>query len=247
MLIDSHCHLHAKEWFSPSKAEAALKYARVAGVEKIICIGTDHKDSLAARDFAMAHQNVYWTYGIHPENADRTMEDVFEQDHGDLRGGGAIAVGEIGLDYHYAGCNRTAQIKLLERMLQLALDQELPVSLHIREAFDDAYAVLDNFSGITGVVHSFTGSKKNLRQALERGFMIGINGLVTYTTPPLPPLENIVLETDAPFLTPVPFRGTINEPAYIREIAVYLAAKMGVAIEVIEERTTQNARRIFQI
>lgn len=158
-----------------------------------------------------------------------------------------VAIGEIGLDYHYDSYDRAAQIRLFEQMLQLALDLNLPVSLHIREAFEDAFAVLDNFPKTRGVVHSFTGSKKALRQALERNFYVGVNGICTYTTNPLPPLEKMVLETDAPFLTPSPFRGTINKPGYVKTIATYLAEKMGVIEENIVEQTTQNARNIFQI
>lgn len=157
-----------------------------------------------------------------------------------------VAIGEIGLDYHYDGYDRTAQIHLFEQMLQLAQDLSLPVSLHIREAFDDAWPILDNFPYLTGVVHSFTGGKKDLKKALARELYIGVNGLATYTTPPLPPLEKMLLETDAPFLTPVPFRGTINKPGYVREIATYLSEKLGVAEVNIAEQTTNNAKQLFQ-
>lgn len=245
MLADTHCHLHDLEWFTPEQQAEFLRKAHQRGVDKIICIGTNPDDSQHARDFALQHENVYWTYGIHPEFAkgDAPLPRV------DLRAPSAklVAIGEIGLDYHYEGYDRVAQIKLFEQMLQLALDLDLPVSLHLREAFADAWGILDNFPTIRGVVHSFTGSKRDLKQALERGFYIGVNGLATYTTPALPPLENMVLETDAPFLTPIPFRGTINQPGYVREIAQYLAGKLGVATIAIEERTTKNAGEIFQI
>lgn len=192
-----------------------MQKAHASGVEKIICIGTDPEDSKNARDFATSHKNVYWTYGIHPEFAENYAEDKALQH--------PVAIGEIGLDYHYSGYNRAAQIKLFEQMLQLARDHNLPVSLHIREAFADAFSVLDNFPEIRGVVHSFTGNKRELKQALDRGFYIGVNGLVTYTTPPIPPLNCILLETDAPFLTPVPFRGTINTPEYVKYVAACLS------------------------
>jgi len=284
MLIDTHCHLHDTVWFTPDQQADFLQSAHAAGVAKIICIGTNHQDSLQARDFATKHENVYWTYGIHPEFApsenlvfDRegkyrpffeTVRSVTsEEEAARTRNDGLrerrvekkddsytsrlnampVAIGEIGLDYHYDAPDRSAQIKLFERMLQLAQDQNLPVSLHIREAFTDAFAVLDNFPRVTGVVHSFTGSKRDLKQALARGFYIGVNGLVTYTTPPLPPLERILLETDAPFLTPVPFRGTINEPRYVKQIATYLATKLGVTESAIAEQTTNNARQVFPI
>ncbi len=315
MLIDTHCHLHDPEWFTSEQSELFLQEARENGVQKVICIGTNPQDSEVARDYANAHDDVYWTYGIHPEFCRSPREenvDIFfrgdaqniersefasqpemlvmpelssfrespeikvtdvcrerlkersadreeREPRKDGRSTGSlkanvsnlnsrlVAIGEIGLDYHYDGYDRTAQIRLFEQMLQLALDLKLPVSLHIREAFTDAFAVIDNFSGIYGVVHSFTGSKKDLRQALERGFYIGVNGLCTYTTNPLPPLEKMLLETDAPFLTPIPFRGTINKPGYVKTIATYLAEKLGVAEANIVEQTTQNARNIFQV
>lgn len=282
MLVDTHCHLHDHEWFSPEQQSEFLASAKEQGVAKIICIGTNPEDSAHARDFALAHDNVYWTYGIHPEFANRPdpgliipsifspeeLSQVTTESVGcvtpatagwhDIRSDGGknawnhqpdklVAIGEVGLDYHYDGYDRSAQIRLFEQMLQLSRDLDLPVSLHLREAFADAFAVLDNFPQVRGVVHSFTGSKRDLRQALERGFYIGVNGLATYTTPPLPPLERIVLETDAPFLTPVPFRGKINQPGYVALVATYLATKLGVAKEEIEEQTTKNARSIFKI
>ena len=246
MLIDTHCHLHDQEFFTPEQAEAILKEAAERNVREIIVIGTDPDDSAAASKFASAHDNVYWTYGIHPEHASDWRQDESDellQDYAEL----LVAIGEIGLDYHYDGYDRGAQIKLFERMLQLALDLHLPVSLHIREAFADAWPVLDNFPGTTGVVHSFTGSKQELKRALDRGFYIGVNGLATYPTPPFPPLEKMLLETDAPFLTPVPFRGTINKPGYVSNIATYLAGKLGVAEEILVEQTTKNARQLFNL
>lgn len=241
MLIDTHCHLHDREFFSEEQAEEMIKRAHENGVMKIICIGTSHEDSLAARDFASQHDDVYWTYGIHPENAGRVLA---KQDFSDAR---PIAIGEVGLDYHYEGYNREAQIKLFEQMLQLASDNDLPLSFHVREAFDDFLPVVANFPKVRGVVHSFSDNKKNLKRILnETEFYIGVNGMATYSTLPTPPLERILLETDAPFLTPVPFRGIINECAYIRNIAEWLAAKLGDSFENIEKETTKNASKLFR-
>lgn len=244
-LVDSHCHLHDQEWFTPEQAEDFLCKAAENNVRQVIVIGTDPEDSLNASNFAATHPNVFWTYGIHPEFASKVTGDIrLPQDFHDKL---PVAIGEIGLDYHYEGHDRHQQIQLFEQMLQLAQDHNLPVSLHIREAFADAWPVLDNFPELRGVVHSFTGSKRELREALSRNFYIGVNGLATYSTLPLPPLEKMVLETDAPFLTPVPFRGTINSPAYIRNIADYLSKKLGVAEVNLVEQTTKNARQLFQL
>ncbi len=276
MLIDTHCHLHDPELFTPDEQRDFLRQAHANTVEKIICIGTNHEDSCKARDFASQHDDVYWTYGIHPEfassradfgdifasvsklfatNGERAKQEVpittgndaagFEQ--GKKFRQDPVAIGEIGLDYHYESYSRVDQIKLFEQMLQLALDYNLPVSLHIREAFEDAFAVLDNFPQIRGVVHSFTGSKRHLKQALERNFYIGVNGLCTYTTNPLPPLDRMILETDAPFLTPAPHRQEKNGPQYVKIIAEYLAETLQLPIERIAKTTTQNAEALFSL
>ncbi len=245
-LVDSHCHLHDQEFFPSAQAEQFLQEAHAANVQQIIVIGTDPVDSQHACEFAAQHDNVYWTYGIHPEHASQFCS-IPHVTPTEIPKANLVAIGEIGLDYHYSGYDRAQQIQLFEQMLQLATDLGLPVSLHIREAFADAWPVLDNFPGLRGVVHSFTGSKRELKQALARDFYIGANGLATYTTPALPPLEKMLLETDAPFLTPVPFRGTINKPGYVREIATYLSEKLGVAEVKIAEQTTNNAKQLFHL
>ena len=267
MLIDTHCHLHDREFFEADEAEKMIARANKAGVEKIICIGTSHEDSLAARDFANDHNNIYWTYGIHPQEARGQLEACFEGDFGGCcRDGGRepredgrerpdprevmpqlpIAIGEVGLDYHYDGYDREAQIKLFEEMLQLATDNDLPVSFHVREAFPDFFGVVANFPKVRGVVHSFTDSKKTLKRILnETEFFVGVNGLATYSTLPLPPIERILLETDAPFLAPVPHRGGTNEPAYITDIAEWLASKLDISATEVAQITTDNASRLF--
>ena len=241
MLIDSHCHLHDREFFTEKQANEMLDRAHRANVEKIVCIGTNHEDSLNAMEFANSHDNVYWTYGIHPESAEANKTSFSLPQL-------PIAIGEVGLDYHYEGYDREAQIQLFEEMCQLAIDNDLPVSFHVREAFDDFFPVIDNFPKIRGVVHSFTDNKKVLKRILnETEFYVGVNGLATYSTLPTPPIERILLETDAPFLTPKQFRGIINEPAYVREIAMWLSEKLGLDFKIIEKETTKNARRLFGI
>ena len=276
MLIDSHCHLHDREFFTAEQAEEMIKRAEDKGVEKIVCIGTSHEDSLAARDFANSHDNVYWTYGIHPEHAtslsqQRGAQSTVAQDLTTAACGGLplgtrttrrvnrpagqaserdklLAIGEVGLDYHYEGYDRDAQIKLFEEMLQMAIDNDLPVSFHVREAFSDFFAVVGNFPKIRGVVHSFTDSKKVLKRILnETDFYVGVNGLATYSTLPTPPLERVLLETDAPFLAPIPHRGETNEPAYIAEIAKWLAKKLDTSVEEVAKTTTDNVFDLFRL
>ena len=293
MLIDTHCHVHDREFFSEEQAREMLARAGANRVRKIVCIGTSYEDSMVACQFASEHPGVYWTYGIHPESARKGAGLNFsssgleflstsyagaprepslrDEPLGPVRNirvknsnhfmiqkemiqspswdsaNAPIGIGEVGLDYHYEGYDREAQIRLFEEMLQLASDNDLPVSFHVREAFSDFFPVVANFPGVRGVVHSFTDSKKVLRRILEETeFYVGVNGLATYSTLPLPPLERILLETDAPFLTPIPFRGIINEPGYVRCVAEWLGAKLALDWETIEHETTKNAEKLFR-
>ncbi len=248
MLIDSHCHLHDREFFTEEQAEEMLIRAKENSVEKTICIGTGIEDSKAAQVFAAQRKNVFWTFGIHPEGATSAydydkMNQYINENHSKL-----AAIGEVGLDYHYEPETREQQLKLFETMLELATKNNLPLSFHIREAFDDFFAVLQNFPTARGVVHSFSDSKKNLRKILEQtNFYVGVNGLATYSTLPTPPLDRILLETDAPFLAPVPHRGETNEPAYIKNIAEWLSSRLDTNFDSVASITTKNAENLFQI
>lgn len=257
ILVDSHCHLHDSECF-PGEAEEYLSHAVAADVRQIVVIGTSCEDSLVAQKFAASHPGVFWTYGVHPSELEKEYQEPnFEAiGHNEK----PIAIGEVGLDYHYGpedygGMHmsfdemRSAQFKLLEKMIDLGLRNNLPFCFHVREAFDDFFGILDNFSGaeIRGVIHSFTDNKKNLKKCLERGFYIGVNGMATYSTLPKPPLDRVLLETDAPYLAPLPHRGERNEPAYIRNIAEWVAENYNVSLEEVAEATSNNFRSVYHI
>ena len=251
-LVDSHCHLHDPEFFPSNVAEKMLENAFASKVRQIICIGTSISDSKNACTFAKTHKNVFWTFGIHPEEASSIYDkDDITVDYETIK---PIAIGEVGLDYHYENYNKKAQIVLLEQMLDIATRMNLPVCLHVRDAFPDIFGILDNFPNLKGVFHSFSDSESNLKEVLRRDFYIGINGLATFANLSCYknlkkniPLEKILLETDAPFLTPVPKRGIINEPAYVKFVASWLSEKLGKNIEEIERRTTENVRNLFNL
>ena len=148
-----------------------VKGANEAGIKQIICIGTDHSDSLVAKDFAKKHKNVFWTYGVHPENSTEDKKLAIDRSKLNFKKGSAsrpVAIGEVGLDYHSEGFNREEQIKLFEQMLQLASDNDLTLSFHVRNAFEDFFAVINNFPKVRGVVHSFTDSKKTLKRIFHK-------------------------------------------------------------------------------
>jgi TatD DNase family protein len=242
LLIDSHCHIHDPEY--NFDVEKTLKKAAENEVKKIITVGTSPQDNLAAKALAEKYDNVFYSFGFHPSELASGWEE-----ESDLSSSKLIAIGEIGLDYHYKPYDRAKQIKLFEQMLEIAQEANLPIIFHVREAFDDFLAVLKNFPRIkNAVVHSFSDSAQNLKKLLETtDFYIGVNGLATFTNIPLPPLERMLLETDAPFLTPVPFRGKINEPAYIRSIASFVANKSSLSVEEVARITTNNVKNLFGI
>jgi TatD DNase family protein len=165
-----------------------------------------------------------------------------------------IAVGEIGLDYFYTHSPREMQIKALEAQIDLALRHDLPVIFHVREAFDDFWPIYDNFHGVRGELHSFTDSAANLEQGLKRGLYVGVNGISTFTKVEEQravfasvPLDRLLLETDAPFLTPVPFRGKVNEPAFVKQIAEFHADIRNTTVDQIADATSMNAQTLFNL
>lgn len=247
MLVDSHCHLHDN---FPIPVDEALKKSHENGVDKIIVIGTSPKDSENACKFANAHEEAFWTFGYHPEEFDGNREK-FEKDlekaKETLKQPKLVGVGEIGLDYHFPPTDKESQWHLLENMLQIAQDKKLPVSFHVRDAFEDFWPIYDNFKLPPSVLHSYTDSDENIQEGLKRDLYFGVNGIATFAKISHPPVERILLETDAPYLTPKPFRGKINESAYIRNIAEWAAEYYNLSLDEIAEITTKNAEHIYKI
>ena len=249
MLIDSHCHIHDKKIYHID-ADETIRHAHENGVDKCIVIGTDPKDSANACTFARLHDEIWWTFGYHPNDYDgnkaKLASDIAQAKEF-LKDNKLVAIGEIGLDYHFEGYNKEQQIYLLENMLQLAEDCNLPVSFHVRDAYNDFWPILDNFHIPTSVLHSFSDSKKNMNEGLKRGFFFGVNGLSTFADVVHPPLERVILETDAPFLTPKPFRGKINMPGYVKNIAEWAAEYYRRDFSNVSSITSSNVAKIFNI
>lgn len=246
MLIDTHCHIHESDY--PLPLADVLQRAHDVGVDKMICVGTSEASSVEAVQLAAKYDHLYASVGVHPHDTKDGYAQISE-----LAKQGAVAVGEVGLDYYYNHSPRDVQIAALESQIQTALDNNLPIIFHVREAFDDFWPVFDNFQGICGVLHSFTDTQQNLDQAFSRGLYVGINGISTFTKDPAQqkmyasiPLERILLETDAPFLTPTPYRGTINEPAFVSEVAKFHANIRGVSPDEVATATTANATTLFR-
>ena len=248
MLIDTHCHIH-ETYELP--IDEVLKRAAEASVNEYICIGTSEQSSKQAIDFAEQHPEAYAAIGVHPHdtkdgyNAINTLAGTSSK---------IVAVGEIGLDYFYTHSSREVQMEALKAQIQIALKHNLPIIFHVREAFDDFWPIFDTYPGIRGELHSFTDSSANLKKALDRGLYIGVNGISTFTKDETQkntfdsiPLDRLLLETDAPFLTPAPLRGKVNQPAYVKLVAEHHANRRGITLEEIASATTANARKLFII
>lgn len=248
MFIDSHCHIHDLQFY-PEGREDVYKRARAANVG-MLCIGTSEGDSREAVRFVQNRDDAWAVVGVHPHDTKDGWQDI-----GRLlseKPSKIVGIGEIGLDYFYNHSPRTAQLQALEEQLQWASDYKLPVSFHVREAYEDFWPVLDNFPDIRGVLHSFTDTQVTLDRALERGLYIGVNGISTFTKDAAQqmmfrqiPLEKMLLETDAPFLTPKPFRGKVNEPAFVKHVAEFHAYERNLSLQEVAKATTANARELF--
>ncbi|HJP81083.1 MAG TPA: TatD family hydrolase [Candidatus Saccharimonadales bacterium] len=249
-LFDTHCHIHEANY--PGGGEVALQRAHAAGVTQMICVGTSEESSREAVEFAALHNGVYAAVGVHPHE---TKEGYGEVDRLlGLERTKIVAVGEIGLDYFYTHSPRETQIQALETQIDWALRRDLPIIFHVREAFDDFWPVFDNFQGIRGELHSFTDTAKQLEEGLKRGLLVGVNGISTFTKDAKQqemfahiPLDRMLLETDAPFLTPAPLRGKVNEPAFVAYVAQFHAEKRGISLEELAQATTANAEHLFSI
>jgi TatD DNase family protein len=247
VLIDTHCHIHEADY--PLPVADVLQRAAAAGVGKMILVGTSEQSSADAIKLAAQHDSLYATVGVHPHDTKDGVDKITE-----YAKQGVVAVGEIGLDYFYNHSPREVQIAALESQIQTALDNGLPIIFHVREAFDDFWSVFDNFHGIRGELHSFTDTQANLDEGFKRGLYVGVNGISTFTKDPAQqqmyaniPLERMLLETDAPFLTPTPYRGTINEPAFVSEVANFHATVRGIHPSDVAEATTKNASTLFSL
>ncbi len=251
---DTHCHIQFADY--PLEAEDVLANAAEMGVTRMIAVGCTLEDSAAAPEFAARYENVWAAIGLHPHEG-----AVYVHDHHALQQfrelatkPKVIAIGETGLDYYYEHSPKADQKKLLRFQLDLAAEHDLPLIFHVRDAFEDFWSIFDEYKGLRGVVHSFTSDTGDLEQILSRGLYVGLNGIMTFTkqTKQLDaakavPLDHLLLETDAPFLTPSPFRGKICEPKHVRTVGEFLADLRGEKLEDLAAATTANARKLFSI
>ena len=272
-LFDTHCHTHElvrkltpvyDKWREDGverTPESVIAAANEAGVNRMLCIGTSLADSELAVDFVTEREGLWASIGIHPHEAAEHRSAEVKQRFRNLWEDGPpkqkiVAVGECGLDYFYDHSPREAQIELLKFQIELALEHDLPLSFHVREAFNDFWPIFESYRGanIRGVLHSFTDNAANMERAVKHGLYFGVNGIATFTkneaqrvTYRTIPQHLLLLETDAPFLTPHPFRGKVCESKHVRNTAEFLAELREETLEDIAVTTTANARALFRV
>ena len=250
MIFDTHCHLNDEKLIQ--NVDEIIKNAQEVGVNRFLVIGWDKESSLTAIKLAEQYEGVYAAIGFHPENIFDATEDDFQETMKYIDHPKVVAVGEIGLDYHYEGYNKDHQKELFIKQLKLAEKYDLPVVIHSREATQDTIDILKQFK-LKGVIHSFSGSYETAQIYINMGYKLGINGIITFknsnlsnTISRLNPAD-IVLETDSPYLTPEPFRGQKNESKNIIYIAEKVASIYDISLEKLSEITNKNVKQIFDI
>ena len=256
MLIDSHAHIQGKEY--AGEVEAVIARAREAGVGKIIAVGGagDISSNTEAIALARPFPDIYATVGMHPHDAKDVGEDELQKLKELTSHPKVIAVGETGLDYYYDHSPREVQRRVFAEFIHLARETGLPIVVHERDAANDAAQLLrgEGEGKIRGVIHCFTGNYEAACAYLDLGFYISFTGIITFkNADPLRevvrklPLEKMFVETDSPYLTPMPYRGRRNEPAYVRYVAETGARIKGLSLEEVARVTTQNVQELFGV
>lgn len=247
--VDTHCHLNHPD-FAADKRQAWQR-AQAAGVRYAIVVGYDLSSSQLALQVAEQLEGCFASVGIHPHDAKQCDETALAQLHQMAQHPRVVALGEIGLDYYRNLSPKPVQQRALECQLQIASQLGLPVIIHCREAYDDLLDTLARYS-LRGVLHCFSGELRHAQRAIEMGWYLGIGGVVTFRNANLlrevvtwAPLSRLLLETDAPYLAPMPYRGKRNEPAYLPLIAQGVASSKGVSVEEVATATTGNASVLF--
>jgi TatD DNase family protein len=253
MFIDTHAHLNYPDIIS--EIDSIVSRAVDTGIEYIIVPATDYTSSLEIIELVQKHKILYGAIGIHPTELAGFHEKHLNEIDGLTSSDKIVAIGEIGLDYYWKPYDKELQHYVLKSQLQIALSRNLPVILHNRESSEDLMEIVGGFQGLRGQFHSFSGDEQMAKKCIELGFYISFTGNLTYkpnektltshnivkqTSP-----EHLLLETDTPYLPPVPYRGKRNEPSYLKHTAEKIAELKGITVEEVERITTDNAKKLY--
>ncbi len=256
MLFDSHAHYNDEAFGDKAERDSVIKRAHDSGVIGIINAGTNPKTSREGIDLSEEYGFFYGAVGLHPEDIGNieNISSALEEIEALAFHEKAVAIGEIGLDYHYRDDNRLTQLTWFERQIELAKRLNLPVIVHDREAHGDCLDIVRRNKGVRGVFHSFSGSAEMARELVKLGWYISFSGVITFKNAtrlaeivPKVPLERLLIETDCPYLTPHPFRGKRNSSEYLKYTAEKMAELCGIEVEALSEITVGNTRELFNI
>lgn len=251
MLTDTHCHLFYEDL--RKDLQGVLDRANKLGVNRFICAATNMEDVHQCIEIAENYDQVFCSSGIHPHDTKDAPQNYIERIYNLMSNDNMVAIGEIGLDYFRNISDSNIQKKRLREQLKIALAIDKPVIIHNREADEDMINILKDFPGVSGVAHCFSSNIDMANQFLELGYYISFSGNLTFKNSHLPivakelPLDRLLVETDSPFLSPVPFRGKPNEPARVRYVAEKLADIHKISFEEIANITSENASKIFRL
>ena len=249
-LIDTHCHIYYDDY--KKNFNSILERAEKNNISHIICVGVDLDSSIKCIELSETHEMIYATVGYHPhESKDAKHSYIYELEQL-LNYKKVVAMGEMGLDYHYNHSDSNIQKKVFKEQLELAKSYDIPAIVHNRNADNDILKCLEETQSTNGVIHCFASNNNFAKKILNKGYLISITGLITFADELIDvvsniPINKIMLETDSPYLTPVPFRGKTNEPSMIKYIAQKIADIKNISIDLVAKETTETAMEFFNL
>ena len=249
MLVDTHCHIY-KEYYQ--NIDEVMDNVSKNNISLVINNACNLKTSLEVLELSKKYENMYIAIGLHPDEISEGVDKIIKLIKENKGNKKLIAIGEIGLDYYHNKDNKLEQQTVLKKQLDLATELNLPVILHSREATGDMINILKSYK-LKGIIHCFNGSVETAKEYIKLGYKLGINGVITFKNCKLISvlkkigLDNIVFETDSPYLTPTPFRGEQNNPSYINNIANFICDNLNISLDKLETITNQNVSEIFDI
>jgi len=251
-MIDSHCHLTDPRLFE--QLAAVIERARVAGVTRLVTIGTSPEDDRAAIELCKGRNNIRCAVGVHPNYCHEVEFSAVESLREMQKDASVVALGEMGLDYHHHFAERSRQKKFFEAQLQVANELNRPVIIHCREAINDTMAIMKAFPNVPAVFHCFTGTSEEAKKIIDAGYLLGLTGAVTFkrsddlrNSASITPRDRLLVETDAPYLSPEPFRSQkVNEPSLVVHTAKVVAEQWKVSFEEFDAITTENTLRFYR-
>ena len=254
MLFDSHAHLNVKQ-FAEDEAEV-IQRAKEHGVSRIAVVGFNHETIAKALELSKSYEGIYPIVGWHPTEAGSYSDEVEEKLIHLLQTEKIVAMGEMGLDYHWMEDPKPVQIEAFRRQIRVAKELDIPITVHNRDSTEDVYQVLkeEHVGDVGGIMHSFNLTPEWQERFLDLGMHISYSGVLTFSNAPevkesakVVPLDKVLIETDAPYLSPMPYRGKRNEPSYVRFVAEELAQLRDMSFEKITKITTKNANQLFKL